>query len=37
MLVGAIVGTYSSLYVASALALELQLWGERSRGRRTTK
>jgi preprotein translocase subunit SecF len=31
MLVGAVVGTYSSLYVASALALELQLWGERRR------
>jgi preprotein translocase subunit SecF len=41
MLVGAVVGTYSSLYVASALALELQLWGERGRaaarsGARTT-
>ena len=36
MLVGAIVGTYSSLYVASALALELQLWGERSAGARRT-
>lgn len=34
MLVGAVVGTYSSLYVASALALELLLWGERSAGRR---
>jgi preprotein translocase subunit SecF len=28
MLVGAVVGTYSSLYVASALALEIQLWFE---------
>jgi len=34
ILVGAVVGTYSSLYVASALALELQLWGERSAGQR---
>jgi preprotein translocase subunit SecF len=31
MLVGAVVGTYSSLYVASALALELQLRTERAR------
>ena len=31
MLVGAVVGTYSSLYVASALALELQLGIERSK------
>lgn len=31
MLVGAVVGTYSSLYVASALALELQLRIERSK------
>src|SRR5688572_5279271 len=30
MLVGAVVGTYSSLYVASALALELQLRTEKS-------
>jgi preprotein translocase subunit SecF len=35
MLVGAVVGTYSSLYVASALALELQLRFERTR--RSTK
>lgn len=31
MLVGAVIGTYSSLYVASALALELQLGIERSK------
>jgi preprotein translocase subunit SecF len=31
MLVGAVVGTYSSLYVASALALEIQLRIERSK------
>ena len=42
MLVGAVVGTYSSLYVASALALELTLMGEREKaaarsGARTIK
>jgi preprotein translocase subunit SecF len=30
MLVGAVVGTYSSLYVASAFALDTHLWLERS-------
>jgi preprotein translocase subunit SecF len=29
MLVGVVYGTYSSVYVASALALETQLWLER--------
>ena len=29
MLVGVVFGTYSSVYVASALALDTQLWLER--------
>jgi preprotein translocase subunit SecF len=30
MLVGVVFGTYSSVYVASGLALEVQLWLERA-------
>jgi len=30
MLVGVVFGTYSSVYVASGLALEIQLWLERA-------
>jgi preprotein translocase SecF subunit len=37
MLVGVVFGTYSSVYVASGLALEVQLWLERAGGGRAKK